>query len=441
MTKTLLLFALASVLTMNNAIAQLTASSIANGNWTSTSTWDCGCVPTAGYDVTVVTAVILDTNFQIIIAANSLVVNVGGSIIEDATPRQITMTAAGTITNAGDINITDMSLTTGTFTNTGNGSATISSFYSSGIVLNEATMTLTNATNANGGTFTNNQFLNFTNFTNIGTFTNNLTVNFTDITNTSTGSFTVTNNATMTGTDMLNQGTFTNSGYINLVDFSSIGGITTNSRSIIPSNDCFTTGSFLNNASGFLAVGNDYLNGDTLSLAQGVMTNAGIIEVGNDFTNLDTITGPGDICIARNSFNSGWVLGTLDFCDTTSVTGGSFDVDIGLIESGITNCMGTFSCFTLDPMSPIPVGIEEQVFEAGIKVYPNPSANFIIIQVEGQKNLEFQVFNSAGQLVLRADENTGSDFTLDISSLALGCYLLKSTDETGAYDANVFVKQ
>jgi len=439
MKKTFVLFAIACVLIMNNAMGQLTAVSVANGNWTSSSTWDCSglpCVPTAGYDVTINTAVILDMDFVVLNISNSLTINAGGTLIEDATPRSITISSTGSVTSAGDLTVSNFTLLSGTFTTSGNGATNITDLSNSGVVQNGATMTATNTVNSNGFSITNSKTLTLTNFMNLGTFTNDMTMLFSDITNSSTGTFTNSGGSTMIGTNFLNLGTLTNNGYMSMTDFTSWGGVTYNNLSIIPSNNCWTNGSFWNSASGFISVGNDYAHGDTTSLFNGWMTNDGRIEVGNDFGNFDTIKGSGSICVADLSLNAGWFLGTFDFCDTTSLlSGGSVDLNTGVIDSSISNCTGT-ACFTLDPL-----GIENTIAQQLIKIYPNPAGDQLNIQLEKNETVRFELFNVAGQQVLDIDEGYGSHFSIDLSGLKAGCYLLKSTNADGAYVSQVIVKQ
>ncbi len=440
MNKSFILLALASIVIVNKADAQLTATSVDNGNWTSTSTWDCSgvpCVPTAGYDVTIATNVTLDMNFEVLSASNSLTINAGASLVQDATPRAISIISTGSVTSSGDLTVATFSLAVagGTFTTSGFGASTITTLSNLGTVQNDATMSI--AGGSNYGTFTNGKTLNLSIFSNFGTFTNNQNITFTDITNLAGGTFTNANGSSMNGTNFVNLGTLTNNGYINLsINFSSLGGITYNNGSIIPFNDCYTNGSFVNSASGFLAVGNDYVNGDTTNIFNGVMINDGRIEVGNDFVNVDTIQGTGYICVAAGSVNTGWFLGTFDFCDTTILTSGdTVDVNIGLIESGITTCTGT-ACFTLNPL-----GIENISNHNSIKIYPNPAGDMLYIEIEKHQTLRFELFNVAGQQVLSINESSGSHFSVDLSSLKGGCYLLKSTDKDGSYTSQIIVKQ
>ncbi len=107
-----------------------TITSIANGNWNATGTWDCGCVPTAGDNVIIAngTTVTLDingscnsltvgqgVNGQLIIGndatartltvVNDAIINSGGTIITGATAATHIMNIGGNLTNNGTLNL------------------------------------------------------------------------------------------------------------------------------------------------------------------------------------------------------------------------------------------------------------------------------------------------------------------------------------------------
>ncbi|MEQ1744485.1 MAG: GEVED domain-containing protein [Saprospiraceae bacterium] len=62
--------------------------SIANGNWSSTSTWDCGCVPGPSDNVTVAHNVTLDVDIEVV-GPFSLTINAGKSLVGNSTGRRI----------------------------------------------------------------------------------------------------------------------------------------------------------------------------------------------------------------------------------------------------------------------------------------------------------------------------------------------------------------
>ena len=73
-------------------------TSIANGNWSNASIWNTGVVPLGGANVTIDNIVTLDTNVTLL----SVTVNSGKSLtLSGSTPKTLTLSTGGTITNNG----------------------------------------------------------------------------------------------------------------------------------------------------------------------------------------------------------------------------------------------------------------------------------------------------------------------------------------------------
>lgn len=97
------------VLLCGGGLNAATVTSIADGNWSSTSTWDCACVPAGNDQVTIAHDVTLDVDI-LITAGFSLTINSGESLIGNTSTRRIgfTLSNAGpaiTITNNGTFTI------------------------------------------------------------------------------------------------------------------------------------------------------------------------------------------------------------------------------------------------------------------------------------------------------------------------------------------------
>ncbi len=144
--------ALSSPLTDSQAtLPAVTITSIVNGNWNATSTWDCGCIPTAGDNVIIAngTTVNLDINGscnslivgqgvsgQLILGndatartltvGNDVIINSGGTIITGATAATHIMNVGGNLINNGTLNLTPTGTRVCNVTFNKNGNQTVS---------------------------------------------------------------------------------------------------------------------------------------------------------------------------------------------------------------------------------------------------------------------------------------------------------------------------
>ncbi|MGK0253443.1 MAG: hypothetical protein ACI9OE_000913 [Mariniflexile sp.] len=79
----------------------------------------------------------------------------------------------------------------------------------------------------------------------------------------------------------------------------------------------------------------------------------------------------------------------------------------------------------------------EQFLKSGFLVYPNPVSNNLSIENPFSGNLQLQVFNQLGQLVLK--RNTSSSL-LDVSNLSKGLYFLNINTENSETQTIKFIK-
>lgn len=85
------------------------------------------------------------------------------------------------------------------------------------------------------------------------------------------------------------------------------------------------------------------------------------------------------------------------------------------------------------------VGVAEKFSEA-IKVYPNPTQDFVTIDNYENRVAAVELYNVSGKLVLRSDLN-GSD-RISLQELTSGNYILKLVDENAnIVSTNLIVKQ
>jgi hypothetical protein len=81
------------------------------------------------------------------------------------------------------------------------------------------------------------------------------------------------------------------------------------------------------------------------------------------------------------------------------------------------------------------VGYEDVQFERSLKVYPNPSTSVFTIEIPNGKdkhNCSYEVFNSAGQLIMKENDVSNS-FQVNLNSFSTGLYFLRVYDSKRVY--------
>ena len=74
----------------------------------------------------------------------------------------------------------------------------------------------------------------------------------------------------------------------------------------------------------------------------------------------------------------------------------------------------------------------KDVFETVISVYPNPAAEFVLIDAEVEMNdTDIEVFNNKGQIVLRKSKQKFKSLSINVGNLPLGSYYLRLTNKQG----------
>lgn len=358
------------------------ATSVANGPWLSPFTWNCTCVPTPGYTVTIAHRVTLNTSFQL--PSGSITVNAGAALVQDSA-RDMLMNG-GAIINHGTVDFRYLLLQSGSVTNTDTlrlksfaNYATIQnsgvlhkvdSFYNVGTLYNSGVVQTKKFQN-NDTVVNNGLFTGVDSFYNLGYLLNNNTIQtptfFTNgrlINNgaiTGVDSFTnagiLANNAAslLQADTMLNTGTFTNQGVLHNTAFANLGtlqntGIFTfydgynfnvfsNSDSLRAAHSFLNTGRFVNSMGGKFYLGGSFLNIDSLHHDASCF-NDGVIRVDSNWFNGDTVTGAfGSFTVAFETGNAGIMKGSFDFCDLTPpATAPYIDHNNGAIGAQITWC-------------------------------------------------------------------------------------------------------
>lgn len=382
-----------------------TISSVTNGNFLNPLTWDCTCIPLPGADVTVAHDVVLNTDVGF--ASGSLTINSGASLIEDS-PRNFAM-SGGTFTNNGTTEITTVAFIGGTAQN--NGTFTIDG--------NLLTATPT----VNAGTLTGIDSLG-----NTDQFNNNAGATVTADQFGSTGA--VNNYGELNTYNFWSEGPIYNTGVFN-VDTSMVtrGFSSINEGQIIVAFDYWSGNDFTNESAGSIHVGRDFVHGDSVATTPD-FTNDGYVYVGDDWANVDDLDGSGQWCVEDSTYNTGDITGSFDFCDNT---GGSVDLNIGSISSGITFCTGVCN-----------VGLtDNNASSIELEAYPNPFTDYALLSIResNAEGVQLEAFDQTGRQVEIDYSVNGNLIHLKRGNLNAGIYYFKLTTTEGSATTTIMVVQ
>lgn len=364
-------------------IAGDTIISIADGNWTTPTTWDCMCIPTPDDNITIYHDVVLDTDWYV---ENKLVIEATGSLIKNSSPRMFAVTN-GTFTNAGTFAVDYFSTSNCLFEN--NDSVNIAvSFYSGGELINNMVITGLDSLYLDGNT-ENNGLIESTNLWNASFLTNNDEITVTNITN---------------------DGIFANNGILNFNDFTNLDSYY-GTGDLFGSHDFSNFGTFNVETGTAFNLSNDFFNSD-ITNNDALFLIDGSLTVGGSWLNQDTIEGySGNISVAMNSSNQGVMIGTFDFCDLTPPAGWPYiDFNSGIIGPDVTFCGE--------------VGVMELSSNENIQIYPNPARNYISIEtIEPAERI--QIIDIRGKVIIDINLDQRTSYSLDVSDLPAGLYSYK----------------
>lgn len=360
----LILFFTAALM-IQSSMAQTTVTS---GNWTSPSTWG-GMPPTGTGTVIINHAVTLDMDYSH--TAGSITIGNNGSLNGNSVMRAFALnypSGTATLTVNGSMDVARTAIISNT--------VAVSGTLSADSLLMQGTITINSSGNVNTEQF------------------------FNDLTGT------INNSGDIVTINLLTIGTATNTGNITADDFA-------NSKT------------FTNNSAGVMTINYDWYNGDTIT-SPASFTNNGVVTVGHDWHNDNAVSGSGSFCVANNSWNSGTMTGTFDFCDQT---GSDPDVNSGTIAGTVTYC--TVSCT---------VGENEINSNFVFTVYPNPAHNFVTVSSDTEFiNTTLEMVNSLGEIVYQTTLN-GNNRMISLPELSSGMYFLKLHSENGLFTKTIVIE-
>jgi hypothetical protein len=404
-----------------NSIGQ-TAASVTDGNWYNPVTWDCLCIPTGGYDVTVNHNVVLDNDYAL--TGGSITIGATGIVRENSLSRYFLLTS-GSFVNNGKFEVSHVALNGGMFLN--NDSCVINNqFYCGAPVINtgvigdvDSLLIMDKFINNTGAvvnanmlsvtdTLFNDGTLNVTYLSNFDNFVNNNDANFVNFFNAAAGK---------------------NSGNISFHDFAN-SGIYLNYGIMTGVADATNIGYLYIDTIGQLLVHNDFSNVDTTNHEAYIFLE-GLLHVGNNFYNRDTIFGEkGNICVVHTSANYGTMQGNFDFCGLNSA-GGHVDLNNGYISPAITYC--TKSCAASAP------SVQEKM--VSLSVYPNPSNSVFNFEFDSQvENALFILTDITGRKLISESGINGTKFIIDGRNFPSGIYIYSFEASEKNYRGKLIIK-
>jgi len=143
------------------------------------------------------------------------------------------------------------------------------------------------------------------------------------------------------------------------------------------------------------------------------------------FTVLDTKTEPFDPAMADGD---GWVAFAISETLPELAEGKELLIGFDLVTESVDDSWFSFDNFMLI-VSPV-TGIEDIAGQENIKVFPNPTSDFITVQIENNLLNSYTMFSVTGQEVLSGTLNQNN--TIDVRLLNKGIYFLKIENSNGS---------
>lgn len=365
------------------SLSSQTATSMSDGNWLNPLTWDCMCIPLPGYSITINHQVTLDTDFMF--TSGEIYINSGGSLIQNTQNRNIWVAGTGYLSNSGTLEVKNL-LYEGT----------------NGSLMNAGTLIVGNLHLTTG-------------FDNIGNATADSLMN---------NSF-IANYGDILATAFTNGNTFVNSGTMSYTDFLNTGSFQNEFGIIQVNNNMWNQGIAMNSSGSKILIGNNLLNSNPFNFNARIVNDAYIF-VGNSLYNNDTLKGNsnGYVQVADSSVNSGYFIGTFDFCDLTPPASAPFiDINTGTVDPGITWCA----------QQKIVIYNNRE-----IKLFPNPVSDILHFHIVSFSEGIISIVDMKGKMVY-IEPLSGTDGLIDLSHLPAGLYVFIASGSNGLRTYSVFL--
>ncbi len=367
--------------------AQVTITSVQNGNASNPLTWDCLCFPSTDDNIVINHNVAMDVDW-LVNNGGSITVNSGGSLLQNGT-HALAIDGGGTELNvSGQFKMQNLSVT---------GGAAVQTTASGTIRIVEGIYVGNTASYTNAGST-----LEVDSLLTEGLFQQNGILMAGDVLN--TGDFTLAGEMTADSVGNTGAMTFT-SGYTYCTAFGTSGTAVLSSGFIHTDGNMYNSGDFTTSSGTLLECLGSFYSGDTI-MGTALLDMNGLLTVATDLYFSEDVQGSGDICVSGDSYNAAAVTGTLDICDATATLSG-FDYNMGTVAGSITFCSPGCS-----------VSVDEEIVAWNIA--PNPSNDKIkLIGVVDVKQI--QVIDLSGSTAAIIDNVNN---TFDVSGLQSGAYFV-----------------
>ena len=102
-------------------------------------------------------------------------------------------------------------------------------------------------------------------------------------------------------------------------------------------------------------------------------------------------------------------------------------------------CSDTSECLTVDRIF---VGLNEDITESNVSVYPNPSTNRFLLQTDGTGHMVIEVTDMIGRIVYSKNITANGNLiqVIDLGNETAGVYLLKLHSVNGGVVTKKLVK-
>ncbi len=341
------------------------------------------CVPLPGYSITINHQILIEIDFAY--TSGEIVINAGASLQESTPGGDLWVSGTGYLSNSGHLEISNIHYE-------GN-----------------------NGSLMNAGSIQSVNMLLTTGLDNIGHIVTDSLYNNLFLTNYGMIETTALTNVAM----FINSGGLRFTDYTNNGDFQNVGGICTGTHNM------WNQGKIINHTYSEIEIGHNLLNSNQQTF-DALIENNGLMFVGNNFYNVDTIRGvSGYVEVGDSSVNSGFMLGTFDFCDLTPPVSVPFvDINFGTIGPGISWCQ------------------QQNIAESQVQkivFFQNPVEDILYVSIPCINNCEIRIFDNSGREVYRKTESDKNPI-VDVSWLHTGTYTfsLKTGTQIRSY---VFIKR